>query len=248
MRTNKVLLILRKDIAETFRNKLIYLYTVFFVIFGLSYLGTFSSTINSLAAQNLSFEDFKLAIHLSIDFMFANIPLSISMLTCSIFSAYSVSLEKANRNMESLLATPISVGQVWLGKSLAVAIPSIIISVIISFLVLCGINSKISDYFNAFVFPSALSLVTSLIIVPLMIFLINLLVNLIQMITTNQIIGRLIFIGVFILTFSPTALLGLNSLNSVALLYILACVVLVIAVVLVKLFLTKERVILSSKG
>jgi len=95
-----------------------------------------------LAAQNLSFEDFKLAIHLSIDFMFVNIPLSISMLACSIFSAYSVSLEKAKRNMESLLATPISVGQVWLGKSLAVAIPSIIISVIISFLVLCGINSK----------------------------------------------------------------------------------------------------------
>lgn len=247
MRTNKVLLIMQKDIEEIFRNKLVYFYIVIFLVFGLSYYNTFRSVVDNIALKNLSFEEYKFTIKSSIDFIFANIPLSVSMLSCTIFSTYSISMEKAKRSMESLLATPISAIQVWLGKSLAVAIPSIIFSVVDSFLVLILMNHVISTYFNAFLFPSALSLVTGLVIVSLLISLINLLVILVQLITSNQIVGRLIFVGIFILTYSPITLLGLNTLNSIALAYLLACAILTIVVILLKGLLTKERIVLSSK-
>ena len=67
------------------------------------------------------------------------LPLMFSNFICSIFANYAVIVDKAKRNIESLMATPVSIKQIWMGKSLAVTLPSIGIGIgmsIIAYLVL----------------------------------------------------------------------------------------------------------------
>jgi len=111
---SKTFVIAGKDITETFRNKLLYFYIALFFIIGFVYLDNFNSLI---AAQET--EDPLLSIQSGIDYLFVIMPLTLAMLACTIFSGYSIIMEKSRRSMESLLATPVTISDVWLGKSLA---------------------------------------------------------------------------------------------------------------------------------
>jgi ABC-type Na+ efflux pump permease subunit len=237
---SKTFVIAGKDITETFRNKLLYFYIALFFIIGFVYLDNFNSLI---AAQET--EDPLLSIQSGIDYLFVIMPLTLAMLACTIFSGYSIIMEKSRRSMESLLATPVTISDVWLGKSLASAIPSTIIAIMISFLVLIGINVRASA---GYIFPSALPLITGLAIVPLLIFLIILIVSFIQLITANQMVGRLAFVGIFLITFLGTTLFNPGTPENFALMYAIIAILLAGSTRSIKKLLTKERVVLSSKG
>ena len=58
------------------------------------------------------------------------LPMMFSIFVCSVFANYSVIVDKAKRNIESLMATPVSIKQIWLGKSLAVTMPSLMVGYI----------------------------------------------------------------------------------------------------------------------
>ena len=68
------------------------------------------------------------------------------MLICGVFSAYAIIMDKAKRTLESLLATPVSLRQIWLGKSLAVALPSVAIALLVSLLALLAMNMDCHPY------------------------------------------------------------------------------------------------------
>ena len=61
------------------------------------------------------------------------LPMMYSIFVCSIFANYSVSSIKLNI-LSILMATPISIRQIWIGKSLAVTIPSVGIGIVVSFI------------------------------------------------------------------------------------------------------------------
>ena len=248
MRT-KLFIIAKKDMVEAFRNKLLYFYIALFFLFGYAYFDSFGGSITGLLEQNLALEEVQLGIQSIIDSLFVLIPLTLAMLTCAIFSSYSISMEKTKRSMESLLATPISIKQVWLGKSLAVALPSMVAALMISFLVLIGINvAKVHQVAGCYIFPTALSLVTGMVIVPLLVFAIILIVSFIQLTIANPMTGRLVFISIFMMTFLSTTLFDFGTTRDFALIYLIAAVLLASSIRFIKRFLTEERVVLSSKG
>lgn len=245
----KVLIIAKKDIVETFRNKLLYFYIALSFVLGFVYVSSFSDSIASLLEQNLALEEVRHGIQSIVDYLFVIIPLALAMLTSVTFFGYSISMEKSKRSMESLLATPISIKQVWLGKSLAVALPSMVIALIISFLVLIWINAaKVNQVAGCYIFPSALSLVTGVLIEPLLVLLIILIVSFIQLITVNQMTGRLALVGIFMLIFFSTTVFDFGTTKDFALIYVIAAMLLFGLTRSVKRFLTEERVVLSSRG
>jgi len=50
----------------------------------------------------------------------------------SVFAFQSMTREKSRGNIQSLLATPLAPGDIWLGKSLAVFLPGLVFSVLIT--------------------------------------------------------------------------------------------------------------------
>ena len=170
------------------------------------------------------------------------------MLMCSILTAYSVAMDKAKRTMESLLATPLSLRQVWLGKSLAVALPGVAIAILVSLLVFLAMNLAIAvPNVGGFIIPSALSLVTGLVIIPVMAFVVVALVSFLQLIMSNQRLANLAFIGIFFAIYF-LSVTRLGSSWDFSLIYLVATVFLAVVTLFLTRFLTKERVILSSKG
>ena len=176
--------------------------------------------------------------------------LMFSNFICSIFANYAVIVDKAKRNIESLMATPVSIKQIWMGKSLAVTLPSIGIGIgmaIISYLVLD--IGFVMPKTGSFILPSIISILSAVIIVPVLLFVIVAIVTYIQLTITNPRVGNFVFSGVFIiLLIGGEALLGLGlSTNYLALIYLIMILVCAGIVYLLSFSLTKERVLLSSK-
>ena len=89
------------------------------------------------------------------------------------FSNYAVIIDKAKHNIESLMATPVSVKQIWLGKSLVATMPSVIIDysiAVLSYLVMA--IGFVMPKTKSFIFPSLLAILSALIMVPMLVFFI----------------------------------------------------------------------------
>jgi len=244
----KVFIIAKKDVKEAFRSRTTYFYVLFLCFLSVGYFGSFSSTISGLAEQGATLSQIQLAGKSVMDGTVTTLPLVLTMLMCSILTAYSVAIDKAKRTMESLLATPLSLRQVWLGKSLAVALPGVAIAILVSLLVFLTMNLAIAvPNVGSFIIPSVLSLVTGLVIIPAMAFVVVSLVSFLQLIMSNQRLANLAFIGIFfaVYFFSVTRL---GSSWDFSLIYSIATVFLATITLFLTRFLTKERVILSSKG
>jgi ABC-2 type transport system permease protein len=244
---NKIWIISRKDISEAFRSRSTYIFLIVMVFLTISYISVYNDNINSLKNNALSINNYSRAYLSTLAYI---LPLMFSNFICSIFANYAVIVDKAKRNIESLMATPVSVKQIWMGKSLAVTLPSIGIGIgmaIISYLVLD--IGFVMPKTGSFIFPSIVSILSAVIIVPVLLFVIVAIVTYIQLIITNPRIGNFVFSGVFIiLLIGGEALLGLGlSTNYLALIYLIMILVCAGIVYLLSFSLTKERVLLSSK-
>jgi len=108
----KVMVIMKKDLRETFRTRAFYV-SVGIVIFIMIMLvqevgveiGTLAKQGNAPAVQTLLGT---LALMLSLMLM---------MLFCIYINAYTLTMEKIKRSIESLLCTPLSLKQICLGKT-----------------------------------------------------------------------------------------------------------------------------------
>jgi ABC-2 type transport system permease protein len=244
----KVFIIVKKDVKEAFRSRTTYLYVLFFCFLSMGYFGSFSSTISGLTEQGATPSQIQLAGKAVMDGIVTTLPLVLTMLMCSVLSAYSVALDKAKRTMESLMSSPLSLRQIWLGKSLAVALPGVVIAILVTVLTFLAMNLAIAvPKTGGFIIPSFLPLVTGLVIVPVMAFVVVSLVNFLHLVIANARLANLAFIGIFfaIYFFSVTSL---GSSWNFSLIYLVATVFLIMLATFLTRFLTKERVILSSKG
>jgi ABC-2 type transport system permease protein len=173
-----------------------------------------------------------------------------SIFVCTIFANYSVVLDKAKRNLESLMVTPVGIKQIWLGKSLAVTLPSILIGISIAVLSYIIITfMAVMPNTGGFIFPDTLAIVSAIIIIPILIFTIVSIVTCIQMVISNPRIANLVFTGLFlVLLFGANALGGFGLSINFAVIYAGVIALCIIISWVLSRSLTKERVILSSKG
>ncbi len=245
---SKALIIARKDAREVFRSKSTYLYVILLGSLYAPYFAGFNSVIGSLVKQGATPAELRLASQSFLTGVAYTVPLLLTMLICSVFASYSVVMDKAKRTLESLLSTPLSLRQLWLGKSLGVALPGIAIALFVSLLVLLAMNLVlVVPTVGSFIVPGVLSLVTGFVIVPAMAFFLVSLVALLQLIMVNPRIANFAFIGIFLGIYMATITEFAASWDF-SLIYLVATVFIAVITLFLTRFLTKERVVLSSKG
>ena len=245
----KIWVIAKKDIFEAFRSRSTYLYIVVLFVLSFSYFSTYSARMDSVLAAKPSPEVIRQASQSLLNSFGATLPMMFSIWVCTIFATYSVVVEKAKRNLESLMATPISLRQLWLGKTLAVTLPSVIIGLGVSVIVYIILGfMRVVPQTGVFLFPGAISLVSAIILVPLLIFAIVSLVIYLQLTISNPRFANFIFLAIFfLLFFGINALAGFGITANYALIYLGVAVICGAFAFFLSRTMTKERVILSSK-
>ena len=92
------------------------------------------------------------------------LPLFVLMVFIWAFAFLTIIQEKVKGNIESLLATPLSPKEIWIGKSIAIFLPGYIISIISTLIILLAVNFfVIIPATGNFILPAPLLLVSFLI-------------------------------------------------------------------------------------
>jgi ABC-type Na+ efflux pump permease subunit len=238
--------IARKDIRESFRSRTTYIYIVFLFLLSFSNFSSFSNqTANGSAVQSALIQ----ASQNYLDTITYTMPLWYAILISTVFATYSVVVEKAKRNIESLMATPISLNKIWMGKTLAVALPSSVIALGVSLVSLFIISLiLVVPRTGVLIIPNFMAIISALVLVPLLIFAVAALVIYIQLIIANPRLANFVFIGAFLLFFFGANFLNRGGLTVNFSLIYLGLIIFCAAVAgLLSRTLTKERVLLSSK-
>jgi hypothetical protein len=168
------------------------------------------------------------------------------------FSGLPITKEKVNGNIECLLATPLSPRELWMGKCLAIILPAYAVSVIATLLVVLAVNFiTIIPVADRFVLPVPV-LLTGFVINPLLFFgllsfmvIISLANNPDIAIAPSFIIGFGLMMGLPIGI--ATGVINLAS-WTFTLWYFVGAVIIWGVVGYLTRLLTKENIVLSSKG
>jgi ABC-2 type transport system permease protein len=244
---NRMLALLRKDLKDILTSRITYTYLILPLFLSFAYIAGASGTISSLVKEGASEVILREAAQTSINGIFYSLPLIIMMLTCSVMASYAVVLDKTKRIIESLLATPLSLRQVWIAKTLAVTIPSAVIGIALSFIMLTVIDFIVFVPHIGFIFPGSVSLVTGIILVPTVTFCVVAIVTCLQLIMTNPRLASMVFSLLFLAVFFSTAVSQIGLRINFSLVYLILIVIFLGVNYFLSRFLTKERIVLSSK-
>jgi ABC-2 type transport system permease protein len=243
----KLWVIARKDIREAFRSRSTYVFIVIMLVVTISYVANYNNHVKALTNSQAIYDYSRIFLNYLAYFF----PLMYSIILCTVLANYSVVLDKAKRNIESLMATPISIRQIWMGKSLAVAFPSLVIGISVSIVFYLVMNfAFVIPKTNSFVFPDAIAVVSALIIVPVLIFSIVAIVVYIQLTIVNPRVASFVFTGIFIGLFLGVNALGAQgtSTDIFPLIYLGIIGLCAGISAILSRRLTKEKVLLSSKA
>jgi ABC-2 type transport system permease protein len=246
---HRIWAIARKDIREAFRSRSTYVYIAILFFLTFTYSSSYNSLISRLTAENASqAEIYATSRSFLINIVYI-IPTMYSFFVCTIFAAYAVIVEKSKRNIESLMVTPLTLRQLWIGKTLAVTVPSVLVALGVSVISYIAMNFiLVVPRTDSFILPNVLSVVTAVIIVPVLTFAIVLLVIYLQLVMTNPRIANLAFTGIFlVLLFGANFLTGVGIVLNYSVIYIALAAVIGGITYLLGRSMTKEKVILSSK-
>ena len=180
------------------------------------------------------------------------LPLFVLMTFIWAFANLPIVKEKVNGNISSLLATPLSPKEIWISKSLAIFLPGFAISVVSTLIVLLAVNFiTIRQATGNFFLPTPL-LLTSFFINPLLFLGLLLFIVLFSLANNPDIaIAPSFLVGFGLMIGIPlgvaTGVINLAS-WSFSLWYLAGTVVIWAVVCFLTRFLTKENIVLSSKG
>jgi ABC-2 type transport system permease protein len=180
------------------------------------------------------------------------LPLLVLMAFTWSFASLPITKEKINGNIECLLATPINPRGLWIGKSLAIFLPGFGISVIATLLVLLIINlTTINPALGYFIMPAPAMLV-GLIINPFLLFGLLAFMVLVSLANNPDIAIAPSFIIGFGLMMGLPIGIATGAINlaswAFALWYFVGTVIVWVVVGYLSHLLSKENIILSSKG
>jgi ABC-2 type transport system permease protein len=244
---NRTFILVGKDIKEAFASKSTLWYIIVLVIIAFPYFDMIKSTITGMINQGTALPIIKDAAQSAMDSMFFSLPMVLVMLSCSIFAAYAIMLDKTKRSLESLLATPLSLRQLWVAKSLAVTIPSVIIGVGVAVILVIVLNIWIFAPVAGLIIPGFQSFISGLLLIPVLTFLTVGIVAFLQFVMTNPRYASLVFSVLFIAIYLLT-IFGVSASWDFSLIYVVMIAALAVINIILSRFLTKEKIVLSSKG
>jgi len=251
---SRVWAIVRKDMLEIFRARGTYFYVPGMLLMSAFFFFSYFGLTRALRQQGAS-----PALVLDASRAFLNslgylLPVLYSLFACNLTSAGLV-FEKQKRSLESLLATPVSVRRVWVGKSMGAALSGVIIGLAMSIFAYCIIAfGEVYPRIHTAIAPSALAFLSGLVLVPVTVFLVSMLVSYIQLVATNPRMGNLVYgltllvvWGVLFFASYYLPLVGV-SIDYYPLIFVGLILLLGAGCYLCSRGLTKEKVVLSSKG
>jgi ABC-2 type transport system permease protein len=180
------------------------------------------------------------------------VPLTVLFTCMATWANDPVAKEKARGPIESLLATPLTSRGVWMGKSLAIFVPAYIMAVVSTLLVLLVMNlAAILPTTHHFVLTPP-QVLTGFFLLPLLMLAV-MSVGVVFSLITNPVVGQTIIIFFGMVMMQVVAQVGARITWLLAswdyALYNLAGAALLGATAYyLSRLLTKERIILSSKG
>jgi ABC-type Na+ efflux pump permease subunit len=244
----------RKDLREVLRSRSTYLYILVMLIASSSYFFSYFSIERTLTRQNAGAAAIHAASAAFLGIIAYLVPLLYCLYACNISSATMI-LDKTKRNLETMLATPLSVTDIWIGKTLAATIPAVVMGLgvsVFSYVVIA--LGEVAPRIHDVIGPSPLAIVSGLIVVPILTFVLMALVTYLQLIISNPRISILVLVGLFIVVlgillfavnFFPTR--GID-LSYVVAIYVGLIVVVGGATRRAARSLSAEKVVLSTKG
>ncbi len=180
------------------------------------------------------------------------LPLSVLMTFIWAFASLTIIKEKADGNVESLLATPLSPKEIWIGKSMAIFLPGFAISVVSTLIILLAVNFiVIVPATGSFVLPLPLILV-SFLINPMLFLALMLFIVLFSLANNPDIaIAPSFLIGFGLMIGIPLGMAtgDINLVSWPFLFWYLGAVIIFWAIDIgLYRLLTKEKIVLSNKG
>jgi len=171
-----------------------------------------------------------------------------SGINLNVFAFQSMAREKSRGNIESLMATPVNVKNIWIAKSLAVFIPGMVLGEILTFAALLAVNYIYFVPGIGFIYSHWIGL-NSFLVIPLVYLCLSFLVHLIGL-TGKPATGN-ILVQLF-LPIAITLMINLllrNILDGVSWPFTAAglviAAVIIIIVIILKPRITSERIVLS---
>lgn len=240
-------LIARQDLKKVLHGRF-YLWALFIIVFGAFYFDNLKSTISALMEQGASIDQMQAACRSFLGALTFTLPVIMATFICSVFSNSSVVVDKNKRLFEPMLATPLSLAQVWLGKSLAVALPGLIAGITGTLLIAVILNVVfIIPAVGSFILPGAIPLLGAFVIMPVLVSLAVLMITAMELIMVEPVIPSLIF-TVISLGIYMTALFQISKNWDFSIVYLAIISVSAVGTFCLGRILSKERVILSSRG
>jgi ABC-type Na+ efflux pump permease subunit len=192
------------------------------------------------------------ALNLIIGLVAYFLPFMIMIAFIWAFSSIQITGEKVNGNLECLLATPVGPKTLWMGKCLAVFVPSYLISIIASLIVLLVVNLAAAlPGWDIFVIPVA-PMVSGLIINPLLFLALLAFIVLFSLANNPDIaVAPSLLIGFGLMIGIPVGLLtGAIDIASwsFSLWYMIGTLAAWAVVLSLTRLLTRQNIVLSSRG
>jgi len=253
----QAMVIVKKDLRETLRTGAFYTYMALAVaimaVVGVRALGgVIGGHIDALLDQGLAQAEVVAAIEPLMGTTLVMLSLQFMMLFCLFGNAHNLAMEKTKRSLESLLCTPLSVKQIHLGKSLAVSLPCVALGLSLAFATVAGANQLLlAPQVGQSVMPGVASLLATLGVVPVIFFFLATMLVALQLIITriqwiNAVLAGLLLLTIVALNYG---LFGFGIAPwSIVFVSLAVAAVLALATVFLSRLVTKEKIVLSSKG
>jgi len=243
---SKIIAIMKKDLKETFHTKAFYVSIGLVIFVVVMLIQTIGGPLTSMVKET----EVTTIQALLGTFSFA-LSLMLMLLFCTYINAYTLMLEKMKRSLEALLCTPLSLNQIMLGKTFALFLPSVILAWLFTFASLAGINwFFIAPELGKFIMPGAAPLIAIFIAVPVVFFFLSLMMVELQLIINNiRWVNAAIMGAIFGVGFGLSASLQFGSSSwNVVLISLGVGVALALVAVALSRWVTRERIVLTSKG
>lgn len=247
-----MLVVLRNDVRDIVRSKAFLIVAIVIGFVTVAAAVGIPIPLHSWLATEPAWEEVKPLLELFIGLAASYVPLIFLFICTATWATDPIAKEKARGPIESLLATPLTTRAVWLGKSLAIFLPAYVMGLATTLIVLLAMNlGAILPTTGHFVLPLPAAF-TAFLFLPLFMFAL-ILVGIVFSLITNPIIGQtiIIFVGVVLMQVVGQVggrILWLLTSWDYALYNLAGAALLGIIAFYLSRSLTKERIILSSKG
>ncbi len=249
---NRMTVVLQNDMRDIVRSRQ---FLIIGIIVGLLTVGAAAGITIALTrwlVSGIAWEEAKPLLELFVGLTVNFVPLMVLFTCMATWATDPVAKEKARGPIESLLATPLTSRGVWVGKSLAIFLPAYVMGLTSTLIVILVMNfAAILPTTHHFVLTPPQALTGFLLLPLLMLALMS--VGVLFSLITNPVVGQTIVIFAGIVLMQVVAQVGaritwLLASWDYALYNLAGAVLLGILALYLSRFLSKERIILSSKG